>query len=114
LELLFSIPSILFLITLQPIAEEFFFRGFLLDKFSSTHGAIVGVLLSSLFFGLAHLSFNNLYPAVMTGCIGILLAFLVVKTKNLTAAIIAHVLFNLASFTLYLVGNDLVTEALML
>ncbi len=114
LELLFSIPSILFLITLQPIAEEFFFRGFLLDKFTSTWGIIAGVLLSSLFFGVAHLSYGNIYPALMTGCIGILLAFLVVKTKNLTAAIIAHVLFNLASFTLYLVGKDLLTQALML
>ena len=114
LELLFSVPSILFLITLQPIAEEFFFRGFLLEKFSSTQGIIAGVLLSSLLFGLAHLSYGNLYPAVMTGCIGVLLAYLVVKTENLTAAIIAHVLFNLASFTLYLVGKDLLTEALML
>ena len=114
LELFFSTPSILFLITLQPIAEEFFFRGFLLEKFSSLQGELFGVFLSSLFFGMAHLSYGNLYPALMTGCIGVLLAFLVVKTKNLTAAIIAHVLFNVTSFVFYLIGRELLVEALML
>ncbi len=114
LEMFFSIPSILFLITLQPIAEEFFFRGFLLEKIGSLWGNWAGIAVSSLFFGIAHLSYANVYPAFMTALIGILLAYLVVKTKNLTAAIIAHVLFNLASFTFYLIGRELLTEALML
>jgi hypothetical protein len=114
LEMFFSIPSILFLITLQPIAEEFFFRGFLLEKLNAVHSPVLGIAGSSLFFGIAHLTYQNLYPALMTGLIGILLAVLVWKTKNLTAAIIAHVLFNIASFTFYLIGKELLTEALML
>jgi membrane protease YdiL (CAAX protease family) len=107
LEALFSIPSMLILITLQPIAEEFFFRGFLLDKISKTAGVIPAIILSSALFGIAHLSYGNIYPAVLTGCIGVILAVLVVRTKNLTAAVIAHILFNLTSFTIYVIGSDL-------
>jgi membrane protease YdiL (CAAX protease family) len=38
---------------------------------------------------------------------GILLGYIVIKTKNLTAAIIAHILFNMASFVLYLFSQNL-------
>ncbi len=114
LEMFFSVPVILILITLQPIAEEIFFRGFILEKIDSVYGSIPAIVISSILFGLAHLSYGNLYPAVMIIFIGVLLAVLVVKTKNLTAAIIAHVLFNVTSFVFYIVGKDLLTEALIL
>ena len=114
LEAIFSIPSMLVLITLQPIAEEFFFRGFLLEKISKTSGVIPAIIISSALFGIAHLSYGNIYPAFMTGGIGVILAFLVVRTKNLTTAIIAHILFNLTSFIIYVIGQDFPTEALML
>lgn len=114
LEMFFSIPTILFLITLQPIAEEIFFRGFILEKINSMYGKIPAIIISSILFGMAHLSYGNIYPAMMIIFIGILLAVLVFKTKNLTAAIIAHVLFNLTSFLLYIIGKDIITEALIL
>ena len=109
LEALFSIPSMLILITLQPIAEEFFFRGFLLDKLNRITGVIPAIIISSVLFGLAHLSYGNLYPAVLTGVIAVILAVGMVRTKNLTAAIIAHILFNLASFTFYVIGTEFIT-----
>jgi len=114
LELYFSIPSILLLSTFQPIAEEIFFRGFLLDKISSLYGNYVAMGITSVLFGLAHLSQGNVIPAIMTGLIGVLLAYIVVKTKNLYAAITAHILFNLTSVTLYIIGKMYLTEALIL
>jgi membrane protease YdiL (CAAX protease family) len=95
----------LILIIIQPIAEEIFFRGFLLDKFKNLFGKNIAIFFSSLLFGLAHLSYGNIYPAILTFIIGLLLAVLVVKTKNLYSSIIAHILFNLISFSIYILGR---------
>lgn len=106
LELYFSLPSILFLIAFQPVAEEIFFRGFLLEKIDSLTGKKTAIITTAILFGIAHLSSGNIYPAFMTGVIGILLAFLVIKTKNLYSAITAHILFNLASFSMYIFAKS--------
>jgi membrane protease YdiL (CAAX protease family) len=114
LELFFSVPTMLILITFQPIAEEIFFRGFLFDKLNGLTGLYPAAIISSVLFGLAHLSYANIYPAVMTAIVGVILALLVIKTKNLYSAIIAHILFNVTSFVIYLIGKDLILEALIL
>jgi membrane protease YdiL (CAAX protease family) len=114
LELFFSVPSMLILITLQPIAEEIFFRGFLIDKLNGLTGLYPAAIISSVLFGLAHLTYANIYPAIMTAIVGLILALLVIKTKNLYSAIIAHILFNVTSFVIYLIGKDLILEALIL
>jgi len=114
LELYFSLPSLLLISTFQPIAEEIFFRGFLLEKIGSLYGNNVSIVITSILFGLAHLSQGNVVPAVMTGLIGVLLGYIVIKTKNLYAAISAHMLFNLTSVTLYILGKTVLTEALIL
>jgi membrane protease YdiL (CAAX protease family) len=107
LELYFSIPSILILITIQPIGEEIFFRGFLLDKFTNIFGTKTAIIMNSILFGIAHLSFGNIYPAILTFIIGLILSILVIKTNNLYSAIIAHVLFNVISFSLYILAKSL-------
>lgn len=101
LENYFSLPSIMVLIIFQPICEEIFFRGFLLEKIVDNIGEKTAILITALLFGLAHLSFGNFYPALLTGIIGILLAFIVLKTKNINSAIIAHILFNVISYIIY-------------
>jgi len=105
LEKLFPLPAILFLITFQPIAEEIFFRGFLLEKLTKVANIPVAVLISSLFFGIAHLLAGNPYPALITGVIGIVFAVLVIKTKNLYSSIFAHIIFNITNFLFYLLGK---------
>jgi len=115
LEQIFSLPSIFFIITFQPIGEEIFFRGFLLDKINSLAGdkinpmagKVIAIALTSFLFGLAHLTYGNIYPAIMTGILGLILAYMVVKTKNLTTAIVAHIFFNITSVTLYIIGQSL-------
>ena len=114
LELYFSLPSILLLSAFQPIAEEIFFRGFLLEKLGSLFGNNISILITSMLFGLAHLSQGNIIPAMMTGLIGVLLAYIVLKTKNLYAGITAHILFNVTSVTLYIIGKIVLAEALIL
>ncbi|MEA3458471.1 MAG: type II CAAX endopeptidase family protein [Candidatus Thermoplasmatota archaeon] len=106
LESYFSLPLMLVLIAFQPIGEEIFFRGFLLEKFNSLVGKEVAIIATALLFGVAHLSFGNVYPAIITVIVGLLLAFLVIKTKNLYSAITAHILFNLVSFSFYILGKS--------
>ena len=107
LELYFSLPSMLFLIAFQPIAEEIFFRGFLLEKIDSIIGEKTAIITTAILFGIAHLSVGNIYPAFATGVIGVLLAFLVIKTKNLYSAITAHIIFNLVSFSIYIFAKSI-------
>lgn len=105
LETYFPIPFLLILITLQPIGEEIFFRGFLFDKMTKIGGSNLAIISTAFLFGIAHLSPGNIYPAFMTMVVGILLGILIVKTKNLYSAIIAHILFNLVSFGFYILGR---------
>jgi hypothetical protein len=106
---LFPIPALFVLITVQPIAEEIFFRGFLLEKLSWLAGPYVGVLISSVLFGLAHLSYGMLYTAVMATGLGIVFGIVVVRTKNLYSSIVAHILVNVTSMTLFLLGKSIGT-----
>lgn len=105
LEKIFPLPMILFLITFQPIAEEIFFRGFLLEKISGVSTVAVAIILTSLFFGIAHLLVGNPYPALITGVIGAVFAILVVKTQNLYSSIFAHIIFNITNFLFYILGK---------
>jgi hypothetical protein len=107
IEVFFSPASILILVLFQPITEEIFFRGFLLEKITSLTNAHIAIIVTAILFGIAHLSYNKAYPAFMIALIGIILGYLVVKTRNLSTAIFAHIFFNLFSFTIYLIGKSL-------
>jgi len=102
-----SIFSMVFIIIFQSIAEEIFFRGFLLEKIDSFAGKNIAIIVTALLFGLAHLSYGKLYPAIMPMFMGIILAYVVLRIKNIFAAITAHMLFNFASFVLYLFAKSL-------
>ena len=107
LQQLFPLPALLVLITVQPIAEEIFFRGFLLEKISGFTGPTIGVIGSAVLFGVAHLSYGMLYTAVMATGLGLLFGIVVVRTKNLYASMLAHILVNITSITLFLLGKSI-------
>lgn len=108
LEGLFSPVSLFLLVAIQPVAEEFFFRGFLLEKIEGFAGKNIAIILTSILFGVAHLSYGKLYPAVIPIFIGIIFAYIVIKTKNLYASIIGHVLFNVTSFVMYIIAKSII------
>jgi len=114
LELYFSLPSIFLLLIIQPVGEEIFFRGFLLEKINFFTGEKIAIIATGILFGIAHLTYGKIYPAIMTAILGMIFGYIVIKTKNLYSAIIAHILFNVTSFTLYLLAQSLNLEALIL
>ena len=75
-----------------PIAEEFVFRGVLLQRWAVRWNLPVGIILSSLLFGLLHI--NN--PLGLT-MFGVIMALLYVRTRSLWVPIIAHALNNVIS-----------------
>ncbi|UCH71854.1 MAG: CPBP family intramembrane metalloprotease [Thermoplasmatales archaeon] len=107
---LFSLPTLFFIIAIQPIGEEIFFRGFLLEKIDSFAGEKMAILSTAVLFGIAHMSYGKIYPVIMPILIGIILGFVVFKTKNLYSAIIAHVIFNITSLTFAVLGQDLLKQ----
>ena len=102
-----SIYSMFFIIAFQSIGEEIFFRGFLLEKIESYAGIAIAIIISSILFGLAHMSYGKIYPAIMPMIMGLLLGYGVYRTKNLFASITAHMIFNLTTFILYIYSQSL-------
>ena len=106
LQQLFSIPSLYLLVIIQPFCEEFFFRGFLLEKLSKKFGVAIAVATTSIFFGISHLTYTYAYTAVIAVLLGVLFALVVIRTKNLYSAIFAHTMINITSLTLFLLGKS--------
>lgn len=110
LESLFSWPALFFLVTVQPVAEEIFFRGFLFDKIEKFAGGAIAIIITSVLFGLAHLSYGKIFPVVMPIFMGMILGYIVYRTKNLYSSIIAHIIFNVTALTLAYIGEQILQQ----
>lgn len=107
LQQLFSVPSLYLLVIIQPFCEEFFFRGFLLEKITKISGPGTAIILTSVLFGISHLTYTYAYTALISVVLGVLLSLVVIKTKNLFSAIFAHTIINITSLTLFLFGKSI-------
>jgi sodium transport system permease protein len=72
------------------ICEELYFRGFALSGLRR-FGKWPAILLSALFFGLAH---SSVYRMLPTAFLGLLFAWMVWKTGSVVCSVIAHALNN--------------------
>jgi membrane protease YdiL (CAAX protease family) len=86
--LLFAIPI------LSALSEEIFFRGFLLMHFPKKFGKCLPLIITSLLFSLAHLSYGNLLQIIVPFVLGIFLGALMLYEKNILAPLSAHFAFN--------------------
>lgn len=107
IEKIFSPLTMFLLVSIQPIGEEIFFRGFLYEKIEGFTGALFAIVITSLLFGIAHMGYGKIFPVLMPIIMGFVLGSIVYKTKNLYSAIIAHVTFNLTSLFLSYFGQKL-------
>ena len=110
LQKLFSWPTMFFLVAIQPIGEEIYFRGFLFDKIENYAGGPIAVVITAVLFGIAHMSYGKEIPVIMIILMGLILGYIVYKTRNLYSSIIAHIVFNVTSFTLAYLGLELLNE----
>lgn len=93
------------------IAEEITFRGMILGSFiHNWHGKnpiLGGVLFSSIIFGLTHAVnafsqplINTIIQIVIAFSLGIILAFMYLRTNNLITSILFHMLVDFTSISL--------------
>jgi membrane protease YdiL (CAAX protease family) len=111
LQSLFSWPVMFFLIAIQPIGEEIYFRGFLYDKIERYAGWPLAIVMTAVLFAIAHMSYGKIIPVIMIFFMGLVLGYIVYKSKSLYSSIIAHIIFNVSSFTLAYLGMELLGES---
>lgn len=75
-----------------PIIEEILFRGILLGALQRVMNVKAAVIVSSLIFGIMHRT--SIITVVTTACIGVLLACIYLRHKNLLNSMIVHGLYN--------------------
>ena len=89
---------------LPGLSEELLFRGVMLPAFGLN---IVAVIVSSLLFGILHLSGANQWPYVVWATIvGFALGYVALITGNLLIPIMAHIITNLVSSCLWKIQNS--------
>ncbi len=81
-----------------PLAEEFFFRGFLFRVLHERLGAVIGVFATGVAFGLVHLPSGDWIGTIVLSLFGMALCVLFLRTSSLLPCIMLHALHNSISF----------------
>lgn len=93
------LPDLIWLGLLPGLSEELLFRGVMLPAFGLT---FEGVIISSLCFGVMHLSSPRQWSYVVwAAMVGVLLGYSALLTGNLLVPIVAHIVTNLISSTVW-------------
>ena len=85
-----------FAVTLGPLMEELFFRGFLYPVLARRLGIVWGILLTALPFGLIHMvQYGYAWGAVLIiFLVGVVLTAVRAVTKSVASSFLAHVGYN--------------------
>lgn len=81
----------LVMVIVAPVFEEYIFRKLLVDRLVQ-FGEGAAVLMSAFMFGLFH---GNLNQFIYAFTLGLFLAFIYVKTRNIKYTVVLHMLVNL-------------------
>ncbi|TVP64679.1 MAG: CPBP family intramembrane metalloprotease [Nodularia sp. (in: Bacteria)] len=87
--LLNNLLSAIAILIVAPIAEEFIFRGVILQRWATKWGIHAALITSSLLFGILHANFLGL------SMFGFVMGVLYIKTRTLIVPIACHALNNL-------------------
>ena len=85
---------LVFAVIAAPISEEMFFRALLVPR--------IGVIPSSIAFGLVHFSYGSIVEIVGAFLIGIIFAVMYKKSKSITPSLVTHIIYNLLAITFVL------------
>jgi uncharacterized protein len=83
---------------LAPLAEEFFFRGFLLRVLLERTNAVIAVLVTGIAFGLVHLPSGDWIGTIVLSLFGMALCVLFILTSSLLPCIMLHAFHNSISY----------------
>ena len=99
---------LIFAVTLGPLMEEIFFRGFLYPVLARRLGIAWAVILTALPFGLIHsVQYGNAWSAVLVVfLVGVVLTMVRAVTKSVAASFLVHVGYNGTLMLLAAVATD--------
>jgi uncharacterized protein len=98
-----ALPDLIWIGLLPGLSEELLFRGVMLPEFGLDW---VGVILSSLCFGAMHMSnFKQWSYVLWATLIGGVFAWSAILSGNLLVPIVAHILTNLISASVWKIRN---------
>lgn len=95
------VMMILNLIVIAPISEEIALRGIVFTRIETTTNPIAAMLISSILFGIMHLSAGGIILSVGAFIMGAVFGLVFYKTNSLFACFIAHAIANLPEFIFY-------------
>lgn len=103
--------KILVIVVLAPLAEEYVFRKQLIDR-TARYGEKTAILFSALSFGLFHM---NLFQFFYAFALGLLFAYVYLRTRRLRYSLAMHMIVNflgsvLAPFILSLLDGDMLDQ----
>lgn len=105
------VPALwILLIAVVPLAEELFFRGVVQRRVAWSGGTVIGVVVSSVLFGVVHLPtgaglpLQAAFPVVQAFVSGAILGILYEWTDNLSVTVVTHGLFNAVTVVVGSVG----------
>ena len=97
----------IFAVTLGPLMEELFFRGFLYPVVARRLGAFWGILLTALPFGLMHyLQYRSWSAVLIIVLVGVVLTTVRAVTKSVASSFLAHVGYNGTLMVIAAVATD--------
>ena len=82
-------------VIVAPVAEEIFFRGFLVGALSRVWLAPLALLGSSAVFAVLHFDIGSMIPFAL---VGLVFGALYLRTKSVAAPVLAHLGFNLVGY----------------
>ncbi|MDD2564214.1 MAG: type II CAAX endopeptidase family protein [Salinivirgaceae bacterium] len=94
-----DIYSFITIVIAAPILEEFLFRGIVLKGLLKRYSPTKAIIVSAIFFGIAHL---NPWQFVTATMIGLFMGWVYYKTHNIMLTMIMHMGNNLVGFLLML------------
>jgi len=96
-----------FAVSLGPLMEELFFRGFLYPVLARRTGVFAAVLFTALPFGLMHyLQYRSWGAVLVITLVGIVLTVVRVLTESVAASFLVHVGYNATLMVLAAVATD--------
>lgn len=98
----------IFGVTMAPLLEELFFRGFLYPVLARRMGLPVAVVLTSAAFGLIHApQLGRAWgPVLVVFLVGVALTLTRAKTKSVASSMLMHMAYNGTLSLLLFVGSD--------
>lgn len=92
-----GILTMVYVILIGPVSEEFIFRGAIFDRFRLVYPFWIANALQALLFGVYHM---NVIQGIYAFLLGMILGMVVYATGSILASIAVHIIFNSTTYVL--------------